>query len=61
VNGGVEFPVRWFPKGEQEWAEEQLKPELRERLGALPIDLVVVSHGEPVLEHGADAVRRALT
>ena len=21
VDGGVELPVRWFPKGEQEWAE----------------------------------------
>jgi hypothetical protein len=60
VDGGVELPVRWFPKGEQEWAEQQLKPELRERLSALPVELVVVSHGEPVLENGADALRRAL-
>ena len=59
--GGVELPVRWFPKGEQEWAEQQLKPELRERLGELPVELVVVSHGEPVLENGAEALRRALT
>ncbi len=60
AEGGVELPVRWFPKGEQEWAEQQLKPELRERLSALPVELVVVSHGEPVLENGADALRRAL-
>ena len=60
AGGGVELPVRWFPKGEQEWAEQQLKPELRERLSALPVELVVVSHGEPVLENGADALRRAL-
>jgi hypothetical protein len=31
-DGGVELPVGWFPKGEREWAEQQLKPELRERL-----------------------------
>jgi glyoxylase-like metal-dependent hydrolase (beta-lactamase superfamily II) len=60
-DGGVELPVRWFPKGEQEWAEHQLKPQLRERLGELPVELVVVSHGEPVLENGAEALRRALT
>ncbi len=33
---------------------------LRERLGALPVELVLVSHGEPVLEGGADALKRAL-
>ena len=60
-DGGVELPVRWFPKGEQEWAEQQLKPELRKRLGELPVELVVVSHGDPVLENGADALRLALT
>jgi glyoxylase-like metal-dependent hydrolase (beta-lactamase superfamily II) len=60
-DGGVELPVNWFPKGEQEWAEQQLKPLLRERLGELPVELVVVSHGEPVLENGAEALRRALT
>ena len=60
TNGGIELPVRWFPKGEQEWAEKQLKPELRERLAELPVELVVVSHGDPVLENGADALRRAL-
>jgi hypothetical protein len=58
---GIELPVRWFPAGEQEWAEKELKPELRERLGALPVELVVVSHGDPVLENGTDAVRRALS
>jgi glyoxylase-like metal-dependent hydrolase (beta-lactamase superfamily II) len=60
ADGGVKFTVDWFPKGEREWAEQQLKPELRERLGALPVELVVVSHGEPVLENGAEALRRAL-
>jgi glyoxylase-like metal-dependent hydrolase (beta-lactamase superfamily II) len=58
--GGVELPVRWFPKGEQDWAEQELKPELRKRLAGLPVELVVVSHGEPVLEGGAAALERAL-
>jgi glyoxylase-like metal-dependent hydrolase (beta-lactamase superfamily II) len=60
-NGGIEFPIEWFPKAEREWAERELKPELRQRLGALPIELVVVSHGEPVLEDGAAAVDAALS
>jgi hypothetical protein len=59
-DGGVEIPVRWFPKGEQEWAERELKPQLRERLEVLPIELVLVSHGDPVLKGGAAALRRAL-
>jgi glyoxylase-like metal-dependent hydrolase (beta-lactamase superfamily II) len=61
ANGGVELPVKWFPKGEQEWAESTLKPELRERLGRLPVDLVLVSHGEPVLTEGSAALDRALS
>ena len=60
-DGGVEMPISWFPKAEQEWAEQELKPQLRERLAALPIDLVVVSHGEPVLENGREALDRALS
>ena len=60
VDGGVQLPVDWFPTGEREWAEQHLKPELRELLAALPVELVIVSHGEPVLENGADALRRAL-
>jgi hypothetical protein len=57
----VELPVGWFPKDEQAWVERELKPQLRDRLSALPVELVVVSHGTPVLEHGAEAIRRALT
>jgi hypothetical protein len=60
-NGGIELPIEWFPKAEREWAERELKPELRQRLGALPIELVLVSHGEPVLEDGAAAVDAALS
>ena len=57
---GVELPLSWFPKAEQEWAQEELKPKLRERLGALPVELVVVSHGEPVVADAAAALDRAL-
>jgi hypothetical protein len=60
-NGGIELPIEWFPKAEREWAERELKPALRQRLGALPIELVVVSHGEPVLGDGAAAVDAALS
>ena len=60
AGGGIELPVGWFPKGEQDWAQQELKPELRKRLAELPVELVVVSHGEPVLEDGAAAVERAL-
>jgi len=61
ADGGVELPVQWFPKGEQEWAESTLKPELRKRLGRLPVELVLVSHGEPVLSDGRAALDRALS
>jgi glyoxylase-like metal-dependent hydrolase (beta-lactamase superfamily II) len=60
AGGGIELPVGWFPKGEQEWAQQELKPELRKRLAELPVELIVVSHGEPVLEDGAAALERAL-
>ena len=53
--------MQWFPKGEQEWAESTLKPELRKRLGRLPVELVLVSHGEPVLSDGRAALDRALS
>jgi hypothetical protein len=59
-DGGVEVPVEWFPKDERDWAESELKPDLRTRLEGWPIELVLVSHGEPVLKDGAAAVERAL-
>jgi glyoxylase-like metal-dependent hydrolase (beta-lactamase superfamily II) len=61
TDGGVALPIDWFPKAEREWAERELKPELRRRLGALPIELVVVSHGEPVLRDGGAALDAALS
>ena len=61
ADGGIELPVPWFPKAEQEWAVSTLRPELRARLSELPIELVVVSHGEPVLTDGRAALDRALS
>jgi glyoxylase-like metal-dependent hydrolase (beta-lactamase superfamily II) len=58
---GVELPLSWFPKAEQDWAQTELKPKLREQLGALPIELVLVSHGEPVVDGAAAALERALS
>jgi glyoxylase-like metal-dependent hydrolase (beta-lactamase superfamily II) len=60
-NGGIEFTVTWFPKAEQDWARDELKPKLHERLGALPIELVVVSHGDPVMHDARTALERALS
>ena len=60
-DGGIEMPVEWFPKDEREWAERELKPDLRQRLAGLPIERVLVSHGEPILENGAAALEQALT
>ena len=53
-DGGVRVPVDWFPTDEQDWAREGLKDRLRETIGRRDIDLVLVSHGEPVLEASAD-------
>lgn len=60
TDGGVELPVQWFPVAEQDWARAELKSMLRDRLAALPIELVLVSHGEPVLADGAAALAQAL-
>jgi glyoxylase-like metal-dependent hydrolase (beta-lactamase superfamily II) len=60
-DAGVALPVEWFPKGEQEWAEQKLKPMLRDRLAQLPVELVLTSHGEPVLADGGAALDAALT
>jgi glyoxylase-like metal-dependent hydrolase (beta-lactamase superfamily II) len=60
TNGGVELPIQWFPTSEQDWVREQLKPMLRERLARLPVELVLTSHGEPVLTDAAAALAQAL-
>jgi glyoxylase-like metal-dependent hydrolase (beta-lactamase superfamily II) len=60
-DGGIELPVKWFPLAEQDWARAGLKDDLRGRLLGLPIELVLVSHGRPVLTDGRAALERALT
>jgi hypothetical protein len=60
-DGGVALPVEWFPKDEREWARDELRPDLRRRLAALPVELVLVSHGVPVLTDGAAALARGLS
>ena len=57
--GGLRIPLSWFPKEEQDWARAGLKDQLR-RVLELDVDLVLVSHGEPVLEDGHAALERAL-
>ena len=59
-DGEIEMPIEWFPKDERDWAQTDLKPDLRTRLAALPVELVLVSHGDPVLSGGAGALDRAL-
>ena len=58
--GGVAVPVEWFPKDERQWAATELKADLRQRLTSLPVELVLPSHGEPVLQDGAQALAAAL-
>jgi glyoxylase-like metal-dependent hydrolase (beta-lactamase superfamily II) len=55
--GGVRLcPASWLPSGVPLGAlAESLRPLLD-----LPVELVLVSHGEPVLERGRDALKAAL-
>jgi hypothetical protein len=49
-------PESWLPKSTRH-------PELAESLApllALPVERILVSHGEPVLENGRDALAAAL-
>lgn len=50
-------PERWLPKGV---GHEELRAALRSLLD-LPVELVLVSHGEPVLQGARDALADALT
>jgi glyoxylase-like metal-dependent hydrolase (beta-lactamase superfamily II) len=60
-DGGLEFPISWFPEAKRDWGERELKPRLLERLRSLPVDVVLVAHGEPVLEDGAAVLAQALS
>ena len=50
-------PDSWLPKGV---GGEEFRAALRELLLPLPVDRVLVSHGEPILERGSEALARAL-
>jgi glyoxylase-like metal-dependent hydrolase (beta-lactamase superfamily II) len=58
--GGIELPIKWFPVAEQDWARKELKEDLRARLLPLDAELVLVSHGDPVLADGHAALAQAL-
>jgi hypothetical protein len=60
VSGGVRVPIEWFPTEEQDWARSELREKIRDATADLDVELLLVSHGEPVLEHGRDALDRAL-
>ena len=54
--GGLRLPRTWI--GDERWAEalESLRPLLE-----LPVERVLVTHGEPVLSGAREALERALT
>jgi hypothetical protein len=58
--GGLRVPVEWFPTEEQDWARSDLREKLRDATVDLDVELVLVSHGDPVLEQGGQALDRAL-
>ena len=58
--GGVRIPVDAFPPGERAWAGSTLKTWLASTLLGRDIERVVVSHGDPVLGDGEQALIRAL-
>ena len=55
--GGVRLPADWYG---EEFLAGTLRPLVRDRLLGRGLDLVLVSHGEPVLADGDAALRRAL-
>ena len=58
--GGLRLcPDSWLRYLPSRMRQEELRAALRPLLG-LPIELVLVSHGEPVLENGREAIARAL-
>lgn len=49
--------LRYLPSG---MGQAELRDALRPRLLDLPVELVLVSHGEPVLQNGREAIAAAL-
>jgi glyoxylase-like metal-dependent hydrolase (beta-lactamase superfamily II) len=59
--GGLRLcPESWLRYLPSRMTQAQLREELRPLLD-LPVELVLVSHGEPVLDRGGEALARALT
>jgi glyoxylase-like metal-dependent hydrolase (beta-lactamase superfamily II) len=56
VREELEVPATWVPKG---MTLEQFKQRLRPLL-ELPVEAVLVTHGDPVRENGGEELRRAL-
>jgi glyoxylase-like metal-dependent hydrolase (beta-lactamase superfamily II) len=56
-DGGLRMPPSWWPPAEPR--TQQVRAELR-RLLERPVELVVVSHGDPVVEGAPAALERAL-
>jgi len=62
VEGGLRLcPASWLTYLEPGLSLDELRAELRRRLLGLPVELVLVSHGEPVLEDGRTALEHALS
>ena len=55
----LRVPVSWFPTEEQDWARSDLKERLQPLLDD-PLDLVLVAHGDPVLDGAHEALASAL-
>jgi hypothetical protein len=60
--GGLRLcPPGWLSYLEPGLTPDELREALREQLLHLPVELVLVSHGQPVLESGRAAIERALS
>jgi hypothetical protein len=60
--GGLRLcPAGWLRYLEPGLMHGELREALREQLLHLPVELVLVSHGQPVLENGRAAIERALS
>jgi hypothetical protein len=60
--GGLRLcPPGWLSYLEPGLTPDELREALREQLLHLPVELVLVSHGQPVLEGGRAAIERALS
>jgi hypothetical protein len=61
-SGGLRLcPPSWLRYLKNGLTHEDLRSTLRERLLDLPIEMVLVSHGEPVLREARKALERALS